>query len=223
MKPNVSGAMVRRREQRRAARDAGPPPRIGSAVARFMLGSLLAIAVVVVGGFLALRSVAVKEAVRDTSVRVESEGRLVQTAAVDDALLHSNAASVAKLDEVVRGQVLDGSIVRVKIWARDGTILYADDHALIGRRYTLAADDRKLFDGAGPDAVRAALPAGRQRQRDGFRRRWARPARPGPRGTCRGRPRGRPGLSPQAAAASLAARRDGGGLPSANSGGQMSR
>ncbi|MEA2129445.1 MAG: two-component system, NarL family, sensor kinase [Solirubrobacteraceae bacterium] len=152
MKPNVSGAMVRRREQRRAARDAGPPPRIGSAVARFMLGSLLAIAVVVVGGFLALRSVAVKEAVRDTSVRVESEGRLVQTAAVDDALLHSNAASVAKLDEVVRGQVLDGSIVRVKIWARDGTILYADDHALIGRRYTLAADDRKLFDGAGPDA-----------------------------------------------------------------------
>jgi hypothetical protein len=78
MEPNPTGPTFTRRAQRNAARDAGPPPRIGTAVARFMLGSLLAIAVVVGGGFLALRSVAVKEAVRDTRERVEAEGRLVQ-------------------------------------------------------------------------------------------------------------------------------------------------
>jgi signal transduction histidine kinase len=144
--------MLQRREQRAAARDAGPPPRIGTAVARFMLGSLLAIAVVLIGGFLALRSVAVKEAVRDTRERVEAEGQLVQAAALSDGLLRGEAGSIAKLDDIVRQQVLGGSIVRVKIWSRDGTILYSDEHALVGRRYTLAADDRALFDGADADA-----------------------------------------------------------------------
>jgi signal transduction histidine kinase len=149
--------MSKWREQRNAARDAGPPPRIGTAVARFMLGSLLAIAVVVIGGFIALRSVAVKEAVRDTRERVSAEGRLVQNAALDDALLRGDAASIAKLDELVHGQVLGGSIMRVKIWSRDGAILYSDAHALIGQRYKLAADDRELFDGNGADAALSDL------------------------------------------------------------------
>lgn len=151
MERNATGD-VKRRGQRAAARDAGPPPRIGTAVARFMLGSLLAIAVVVIGGFLALRSVAVKEAVRDTRERVQAEGQLVQAAALSDGLLRGEPGSIAKLDDLVRRQVLGGSIVRVKIWSRDGTILYSDEHALVGRRYTLAADDRVLFDGAGADA-----------------------------------------------------------------------
>ena len=55
--------------------------RIASAVARFMLGSLAAIAVIVVGGFFALRSITIHEAERDTRERVRLEGRLVETAA----------------------------------------------------------------------------------------------------------------------------------------------
>jgi hypothetical protein len=98
MEPIPTGPMFTRRAQRNAARDAGPPPRIGTAVARFMLGSLLAIAVVVIGGFLALRSVAVKEAVRDTRERVEAEARLVQTIALSDALLRGDAVSIAQLE-----------------------------------------------------------------------------------------------------------------------------
>ena len=44
------------------------------AVARFMLGSLAAIAVVVVGGYFALRQVALDEAERDTRERVQADG-----------------------------------------------------------------------------------------------------------------------------------------------------
>ena len=54
------------------------PPRVASAVARFLLGSLAAIAVIVVGGFFALRAVAITEAERDTRERVEAEGELVE-------------------------------------------------------------------------------------------------------------------------------------------------
>ena len=51
-----------RDKQRRARQQTPPPPTIGSALARFLLGSLAAIAVVVVGGFFALRSITIDEA-----------------------------------------------------------------------------------------------------------------------------------------------------------------
>jgi signal transduction histidine kinase len=135
-----------RNAARDAARDAGPPPRIGTAVARFMLGSVLAIVVVVVGGFLALRSVTIKEAVRDTRDSVQEQGRLVSEIGLSESLLRGDPAAIRKLDQVVRAQVLRSSVVRVKIWSKDGTILYSDEPKLIGRHYKLAAADVALFD-----------------------------------------------------------------------------
>jgi signal transduction histidine kinase len=121
-------------------------------VLRFMLGSLAALAVVVVGGFFALRSVTIDEATRDTKERVAVEGRLVQVAGLSDGLLRRDPAALAKLDEVVQGQVLGGSIVRVKLWTRDGTILYSDEPRLIGRRFVLGEEERELFTEGGADA-----------------------------------------------------------------------
>jgi signal transduction histidine kinase len=142
--------MFSQREQRSAARDAardaGPPPRIGTAVARFMLGSVLAIVVVVVGGFLALRSVTIKEAVRDTRASVEAQGQLIAAAGLTDDVLRGDPKAVARLDRVIRAQVLTGDTVRVKLWSRDGTVLYSDQRELIGRQYDLKPDDAALFD-----------------------------------------------------------------------------
>jgi signal transduction histidine kinase len=142
--------MFRRARDRRAtstaARDAGPPPRIGIAVVRFMIASVLAIVVVVVGGFFALRSVTIKEAVRATRSSVEAQGRLITAAGLSDELLRGDPAAIARLDRVVRTQVLDPTVVRVKIWSRDGTVMYSDEPRLIGRHYELAAADVALFD-----------------------------------------------------------------------------
>ena len=128
------------------------PPGTASAVLRFVLGSLAAIAVVVVGGFLALRSVTVDEATRDTKERVAAEGRLVQVAGLSDGLLRGTPASLARLDDVVQGQVLGGSIVRVKVWTRSGRILYSDEPRLIGRTFPLGEDERELFVEGGAEA-----------------------------------------------------------------------
>jgi signal transduction histidine kinase len=116
------------------------------AVGRFMLGSILAIVVVVVGGFLALRSVTIKEAVRDTRDSVQAQGRLVSDLGLNDALLRGDPGAIRQVDRVVRAQVLTSSIVRVKIWSRDGTVLYSDESKLVGRHYKLAADDVALFE-----------------------------------------------------------------------------
>ena len=135
-----------------AVRRAGAPPSVGSAVARFMLGSLAAIAVVVIGGFFALRTITVNEARRDTRERVEAEGHLVEAAALSDGVLRGDRARAARLDDVVLGQVLAGSIVRVKVWSQNGTILYSDEPSLIGRRFALGEEERQLLRTGGSEA-----------------------------------------------------------------------
>ncbi len=138
---------------------AGAAPRVDAAVARFMLGSLAAIAVIVVGGFLALRSVAIDEAEGDTRDRVRAEGRLVESAGLRDGIVRGDRAAIRRLDDLVSGQILGGSIVRVKLWSKSGTILYSDEPALIGRRYGLGAEELALFRTGGSEAEVSDLSA----------------------------------------------------------------
>src|SRR3954468_8896220 len=123
-----------------------------SPVVRFLLGSLAAMAVVVAGLFFALRSVTIDESERDTRDRVRLEGALVESAGLTDGVLHHDSEALAQLDDLVQGQVLSDSVVRVKLWSRDGTILYSDEPALIGRRFTLGDEERELFETGGADA-----------------------------------------------------------------------
>jgi two-component system, NarL family, sensor kinase len=122
------------------------------ALGRFMLGSLAALAVIAVGGFFALRGVATNEAVGDTRDRVRAEGRLVEAAGLHDGILHGDKAAIRDLDDLVLGQTLGGSIVRVKLWSKAGRILYSDEPALIGKRYALGDEELELFDTNGADA-----------------------------------------------------------------------
>jgi two-component system, NarL family, sensor kinase len=107
-------------------------------VVRFLLGSLLALAVVVVGLFFALRSVTIANSERDTRAQVKLDGRLVAAAGLEDGVLREDPNALARLDRIVRTQVKsDRSIVRVKVWSRDGRILYSDEPRLVGDHFGL--------------------------------------------------------------------------------------
>src|SRR3954464_13278104 len=88
------------------SRNGDSSPRIVPAVARFVLGTLAAIAVVVVGGFFALRSVTIKEAGRNTRDQVRAQGRLVESGGLTDGVLRGDARALERLDNLVLGQVL---------------------------------------------------------------------------------------------------------------------
>jgi two-component system NarL family sensor kinase len=133
-------------------RATGGRPSIGAAVARFTLGSVAAIVVVVVGGFFALRPVAITEATRATREQVQVEGRLVQSVGLSDGLLRGDRRAISRLDDLVQGQILDASVVRVKVWSRSGTIVYSDEPALIGQHFGLPADEQALFRKGGAEA-----------------------------------------------------------------------
>jgi len=108
--------------------------------------------VVVVGGFFALRTVTTREAERNTRDQVQTQGRLVEASGLTDGVLRGDRRALERLDDVVLGQVLSPSIVRVKIWSQDGRVLYSDEPALIGKRFGLGADELALFRDGGAQA-----------------------------------------------------------------------
>ena len=117
-----------------------------------MLASLAAVAVVMVGGFFALRQVAIDEAERDTRDRVVAEARLVEAAGLRNGILRGDRRAIERLDALVLGQVVRGSVVRVKLWSKDGRVLYSDEPALIGKRFALGDDELRLFETGGAEA-----------------------------------------------------------------------
>jgi signal transduction histidine kinase len=145
------------------------PPRASAAVVRFMLGSVAAIAVVVVGGYVALRPVAVREAERDARSRVVLQGALVESSGLSDGVLRGDPRALAKLDDLVAARLLSPTVVRVKLWSRDGRVLYSDEPAIVGRRFGLGADERALFTQGGADAELSDLskPENRYERQEG--------------------------------------------------------
>jgi two-component system, NarL family, sensor kinase len=107
------------------------PPTALSVLVRFALGSVAAIAVALVGGYLALRSVAIDEAKSETRTKVQEAGQLVESI-VDDDLVQGDPAAREAVDDAVVSRVLSDSIVRVKIWSADGRVLYSDNPEQIG-------------------------------------------------------------------------------------------
>ena len=60
---------------------------------------------------------------------------------LSNGVVGGDAASLAAIDALVVDGVLRDPIVRVKIWAPDGTIVYSDVPELIGERFDLGTDE----------------------------------------------------------------------------------
>ena len=116
----------------------------------FAAGTAAALVVALVGGYLALRSVALSEAKRDTRTKVQEAGQLVESV-LGNGILRGDPAAVAAVDETVLARVLSTSVVRVKVWSADGRVLYSDDPAQIGGRYALDDDQRRLLRDGGAE------------------------------------------------------------------------
>jgi len=146
-----------RRNRTRASRpDARRPPTARSVLGLFALGTAAALAVAVVGGYVALRSVALDEAKRDTRTKVQEAGRLVELA-LAEGILTGDLDAIAAVDDLVLARVLSGSVVRVKLWSVDGRVLYSDDPAQIGGRFTLGDDQLRLLREGGAEVEVSGL------------------------------------------------------------------
>jgi two-component system, NarL family, sensor kinase len=108
------------------------------------LASLLVIAAV---AFSYVRSAGRSEAVDEAKRITSIAGHGVIEPALSDALLSGKPDAIAKMDRLVRTR-LESDIVRIKIWAPNGTIVYSDEKHLIGKKFQLGADElTTLFTG----------------------------------------------------------------------------
>lgn len=114
------------------------------------LVGLVAVAAVLVfvgvaaAGVITSRRVAEREAINDALHVTDILAESVLEPALEDTLLSPDPslsrAAVARLDPVVRTRLLTSTLVRVKVWSRDGRILYADEAQLIGTIFPLSED-----------------------------------------------------------------------------------
>jgi two-component system NarL family sensor kinase len=114
----------------------------GRTVGVFLLAGLVALALATIAALLVVRHIADGEAIREAKELT----RLAATSAVQpdlsDALLDGEPRAVAHLDASVRRRVLHQPVVRVKLWTPSGRILYSDQRALIGQRYSLRQEEQ---------------------------------------------------------------------------------
>jgi signal transduction histidine kinase len=121
------------------------PPTARSIMLRFALGSAIAAAVALVGGYLVLRGVATDEAKRETRTRAEEAAALVE-AVLPPGITRGDPEARRAVDEAVVGRILSNEVVRVKLWTAGGRIVYSDDPEQIGQRYELGGDQREVLE-----------------------------------------------------------------------------
>jgi signal transduction histidine kinase len=118
------------------------------AILQFALPGLVALVLVGFGAVLVFQKHGRDEAARDARQLTRAIGLGMVAPRLTDGLVRGERPAVDALDAFVRSRVLplDPSIVRVKIWSRDGRIVYSDEPRLVGSRYGLAADEREAFE-----------------------------------------------------------------------------
>ena len=112
---------------------------------QFVVASLAVVVLIGCLGAAALHLVATHEAIEDARAMTAAFARGTIAPALTAPALQSDADALARLDGLVRRQVLHDPVVRVKVWQRDGRIAYSDATELIGTREALSDDLRGAF------------------------------------------------------------------------------
>ena len=114
-------------------------------VAQFAAAGLAVLAVFGAGSVLALRALAHDEALRDARQFASLAGQGVVEPAIRPTLLAGDPAAIGAVDRIVQERVLGERVVRVKLWDRDGRIVYSDEPRLIGSRFPLDPSKRDVL------------------------------------------------------------------------------
>ncbi len=115
-------------------------------VGQFALIGLVATAIVAIATSVASRRLGEREAITDARTTTLVRAQNLVEPVITDGLANGAPAAIAAVGKVVEAGVLDPNLVRVKIWTRDGTIVYSDEPRLIGTHFGLDRPERRAMD-----------------------------------------------------------------------------
>ncbi len=144
----------RDRSDRKARTIAGAaaPVSVLGLVWRFTMAGLIALSAVAIMMAVVSRRVGTDRAIEEASDVAVLTGRGIVEPALQNAIVDMDPDAVAALDRVVRRSVLEGSLIRIKIWRGDGTIVYSDEPQLIGQVFVIDDDQLDVLVNDGIDA-----------------------------------------------------------------------
>jgi two-component system NarL family sensor kinase len=123
-----------------------PPRSTGRrAVAALVLTAALAFAVVGAAAYVAAHRIARADALAEALRTAHGVGGAVFGPELTAVLAGDRSAS-AELDSAVAARRKDGTLVQVKVWRKDGLVLWCDDHSLIGQRFPVSDRVAAVFD-----------------------------------------------------------------------------
>jgi two-component system NarL family sensor kinase len=118
------------------------PVRMRRVIVLTAIAAVAVAAVVALAGALVSRRIAENQAVHDVAEVTDIYAESVVQPVLTNDMLTDLAHARRVLDPIVHHRLLGDSLVRVKLWRGDGTVLYSDDARLIGRRFELEGDAR---------------------------------------------------------------------------------
>jgi signal transduction histidine kinase len=126
----------------------GQPHVVRDALVWYVASALIAVGLISILAVILFRRSGQEEALRDAKDETRFAVTWVVQPALTDAVLRDDRQALARFDQTIRSRVLSSStIVRIKVWTRDGRIVYSDEPRLIGARYRLTAEDQDEFVG----------------------------------------------------------------------------
>ncbi len=124
---------------------AGRVVSVRSVVRRFALAGFIALVIVCAVMAWVSDNVGDERAIGDARMVAQMSAQGIVAPRLHDDLIRGDVSAVSAMDDIIRTRVLGDSLVRVKIWTADGTIVYADDPRLIGERFELSEAQRAAF------------------------------------------------------------------------------
>ena len=114
---------------------------------QFAASGLIAVLLVTLAAVFVFRRQGEHESVRNARDVTELIARTLIQPHLRDSIVREDPRAIAELDRVVRPEVVRDPVVRVKVWAPDGRIVYSDEPRLIGSRYRLDPTEQAAFHG----------------------------------------------------------------------------
>ncbi len=121
-------------------------------VVQFLAAGFVVLVLVLVGTVKLSREAADDEAIIDARSTTTLLGRSVAQPAIPRGMVAGKPGAVDRFDRAVLRRMLVGDVKRIKIWRRDGRIVYSDKTELIGSRYPLGADEVEVLEKGTSDA-----------------------------------------------------------------------
>lgn len=109
------------------------------------ISALLVLIFVSVLGVFAARNLAERQAVHDAANTADLLAEAVVQPALENSIVDRDPVAMAALQSALSDYLESSSMVRIKVWAKDGTVLYSDEPRLIGQKYPLDSEAAAVF------------------------------------------------------------------------------